>query len=63
MAKRQVWGERSGGKRIPVSQWLDMMRKTKHLLEPEHAATLQALEAEIERSWRRLKAMHEQPLL
>ncbi len=51
------------GKRIPVSQWLGMMGKTKHLLKPEHAATLQAIEAEIERRWRRLKAMHEHPLL
>lgn len=50
-------------KRIPVSQWLGMMGKTKHLLKTEYAATLQTLEAEIERRWRRLKAMHEHPLL
>jgi len=63
LAKTQEWGERSRGKRIPVSQWLGMTGKTKHLLKPEHAATLQALEAEVERRWRRLKAMHEHPLL
>lgn len=54
-------GERD--KRIPVSQWLGMMGKTKHMLKPEHMATLQSLEKEIERRWRRLKAMHEHPLL
>jgi pyruvate ferredoxin oxidoreductase alpha subunit len=51
------------GKRIPVSQWLGMMGKAKHLLKPEHAATVKAFENEVERRWRRLKAMHEHPLL
>jgi len=50
-------------KRIPVSRWLSAMGKTKHLLKPEHAPVLQALEEEVERRWRRLKAMHEHPLL
>ena len=51
------------GKRTPVSQWLGMMGKSKHLLKPEYAPTLQAFEQEVERRWRRLKAMHEHPLL
>ncbi len=51
------------GKNIPISQWLGMMGKTRHLLKPEYAATLQTLETEIQRRWRRLKAMHEHPLL
>lgn len=51
------------GKRIPVSQWLGMMGKSKHLVRPEYAATLQASEQEVERRWKRLKAMHEHPLL
>ncbi len=51
------------GKRIPASQWLGMMGKTKHLLKSEYAETLRAFEHEIERRWRRLKAMHEHPLL
>jgi pyruvate ferredoxin oxidoreductase alpha subunit len=51
------------GKRIPVSQWLGMMGKSKHLLKAKYAATLQASEQEVERRWKRLKAMHEHPLL
>ena len=51
------------GKRIPLSQWLGMMGKTKHLLKPEYADVLRASEQEVERRWRRLKAMHENPLL
>ncbi|MDP2744057.1 MAG: thiamine pyrophosphate-dependent enzyme, partial [Dehalococcoidia bacterium] len=51
------------GKRTPASQWLGMMGKSKHLVKPEHAATLDAFEKEVERRWRRLKAMHEHPVL
>ncbi len=51
------------GKRIPVRDWLAMMGKTKHLLKPENAPILAELERETERRWRRLKAMHEHPLL
>ena len=40
-----------------------MMGKSKHLVRPEYAATLQASEQEVERRWKRLKAMHEHPLL
>jgi len=50
-------------KRIPVTQWLGMMGKSKHLLGPEYAGVLKAFEDEVERRWRRLKAMHEHPLL
>jgi len=51
------------GRRIPVRDWLGLMGKTKHLLAPERAHVLTEMEAEIERRWRRLKAMHEHPLL
>ncbi|WP_176235210.1 thiamine pyrophosphate-dependent enzyme [Candidatus Hakubella thermalkaliphila] len=51
------------GKRIPAAEWLKMMGKTRHLTRPEHADILAAFEAEVERRWRRLKAMHEHPLL
>ena len=51
------------GKRVPAAEWLGMMGKTRHLLEPEHKLVLEAFEAEVERRWRRLKAMHEHPLL
>ncbi|MBW2308894.1 MAG: pyruvate synthase [Deltaproteobacteria bacterium] len=50
-------------RRIPVSQWLGMMGKSRHLLKPEHETTLKAVEMEIERRWNRLKAMHQHPLL
>ena len=39
------------------------MGKTRHLLKPEHAAELAMLEAEFDRRWRRLKAMHAHPEL
>ena len=40
------------------------MGKTKHLLTPEQRArSLQAIQAEIDRRWARIKAMHEHPLL
>ena len=40
-----------------------MMGKSKHLLKAKYAATLQASEQEVDRRWKRLKAMHEHPLL
>jgi pyruvate ferredoxin oxidoreductase alpha subunit len=51
------------GKRVPVTDWLKMMGKTKHLSKPEYAETLRQFEAEIERRWQRLKAKHENPYL
>ena len=50
-------------KRVPASDWLGMMGKTRHLLKPEHSEILYAFEREMERRWKRLKAMHEHPLL
>jgi pyruvate ferredoxin oxidoreductase alpha subunit len=50
-------------KRVPVSEWLGMMGKTRHLLRPENAKLLHEFEEEVERRWRRLKARHEHPLL
>jgi pyruvate ferredoxin oxidoreductase alpha subunit len=37
------------------------MGKTKHMLAPANAPALAAIEAETERRWARLKAMHEHP--
>jgi len=51
------------GRRLPVSDWLGMMGKTRHLVRPEYATVLAEIEAEVERRWQRLKAMHEHPLL
>ena len=50
-------------KRIPVSDWLKTMGKTKHLLKPDHQDRLQEFSAEVERRWQRLKAKHENPYL
>lgn len=49
------------GTRVPLSDWLGKMSKTKHLLEDEHRHILDGLQDEIDRRWRRIKAMHEHP--
>jgi len=50
-------------RRHPVSDWLKLMGKTRHLLAPANAAIVQGIQAETDRRWARLKAMHEHPLL
>jgi pyruvate ferredoxin oxidoreductase alpha subunit len=50
-------------KRVPLRDWLGLMGKSKHLLEPQFAPQLEKAEAEVERRWRRIKAMSEHPLL
>ncbi|MEK7474437.1 MAG: thiamine pyrophosphate-dependent enzyme [Candidatus Coatesbacteria bacterium] len=49
------------GRRIPHSDWLKMMGKTRHLMKNE--ALLKEAQAEVDRRWRRLKAMHAHPEL
>jgi pyruvate ferredoxin oxidoreductase alpha subunit len=51
------------GRRLPVADWLKLMGKTKHLCQPGNEALLASIEAEVERRWQRLKAMHDNPLL
>jgi pyruvate ferredoxin oxidoreductase alpha subunit len=51
------------GRREKVADWLGKMGKTKHMLAPENAAVMAQIEAETERRWDRLKAMHEHPEL
>ncbi len=51
------------GRRRPVADWLKLMGKTRHLLSPRNAAVMQGIQDEADRRWRRLKAMHEHPLL
>jgi len=48
-------------RRHPVTDWLKLMGKTRHLLSPENAPHVQGIQAETDRRWRRLKAMHEHP--
>ncbi|MDP2950406.1 MAG: pyruvate synthase, partial [Chloroflexota bacterium] len=51
------------GHRVSARDWLGLMGKTRHLLDPQFAPQLEAAEAEIERRWRRIKAMDEDPRL
>ncbi|MEK6620337.1 MAG: thiamine pyrophosphate-dependent enzyme [Chloroflexota bacterium] len=49
------------GRRRPVSDWLGLMGKTRHLLSPRNADVLRGIQDETDRRWRRLRAMHEHP--
>jgi pyruvate ferredoxin oxidoreductase alpha subunit len=51
------------GRRHPVSDWLKLMGKTRHLLNPANAEIIEGIQGETDRRWARLKAMHEHPLL
>ena len=48
-------------RRRPVADWLGLMGKTRHLLDPANAAIVEGIQAETDRRWKRLKAMHEHP--
>ncbi len=47
------------GRRQPVSEWLKLMGKTRHLVKAEQAGVVAGIQDETDRRWRRLKAMHE----
>lgn len=51
------------GKKVPVEDWLKMMGKTKHMLKPGFAEVVAEFQHEVDRRWKRLKAMHEHPEL
>lgn len=51
----------TAGKKIPVAKWLEMMGRSKHLLKAEHSQTLQQFQDEVDRRWRRLRAMSAHP--
>ena len=51
------------GRQRTLRDWFALMGKTKHLLTPEAEPTVRALEAEVERRWRRLRAKHMHPEL
>lgn len=51
------------GNRKPLVEWLKQMGKTRHLTRPENAELLKRIEAEVERRWQRLNAMHDSPVL
>lgn len=50
-------------KKVPVTQWLGMMGRTKHLLKEEYRPITDEIQAEIDRRFARLKARAEHPLL
>jgi pyruvate ferredoxin oxidoreductase alpha subunit len=50
-------------KKVPISEWLKLMGKTRHLVRPEYSEFLERSQKEVERRWDRLKAMHDNPLL
>ena len=50
-------------RRRPVTDWLSLMGKTRHLLKGQNADMVQGIQEEVDRRWRRLKAMHEHPEL
>ena len=49
------------GKKVSVEEWLKMMGKTKHMLKPEFQAVLNSFQQEVDRRFRRVKAMSEHP--
>lgn len=46
-------------KKIPISEWLKMMGRTKHLLKPEYKDVLDAIQHETDRRWNMLKKFSE----
>lgn len=50
------------GRRVPVSRWLELMGKTKHMGKG-HDDVMALIDAEVERRWQRLKARNDNPLL
>ncbi len=51
------------GKKIPVSDWLSTMGKTKHMSKPEYKQILDDFQKEVDRRFARIKAMSENPHL
>lgn len=51
------------GNRVPLTDWLKTMGKTRHLLKPENEAALKEFEQEVERRWQILQVKHEHPFL
>jgi len=54
--------EKKVGK-VPVTEWLKHMGKTKHLFKPDCKDVLDTFQAEVDRRWLRLCEMHKNPYL
>ena len=50
-------------KKIPVSDFLSLMGRTKHLCTPKYAHITEEIQKETDRCWERLKALSDHPLL
>jgi len=50
-------------KKIPMSEFLKMMGRTKHLCERDHSEVLDMIQKEVDLRWSRLKALSEHPEL
>lgn len=51
------------GRRRPVTEWLGLMGKTRHLLQPKNAGIVGLIQQETDRRWKRLRAMNDDPEL
>ena len=58
-----TYDPQSKNKKIPVTEWLGMMGRTKHLLKDEYRSVTEEIQAEIDRRFARLCARAEHPLL
>ncbi|WP_445490759.1 thiamine pyrophosphate-dependent enzyme [Niallia sp. 03133] len=50
-------------KKVPLTEWLKFMGKTKHLLKEENHEMLNDFNNEVDKRWSKLKIKHENPLL
>ena len=53
----------ANGRRRPVADWLGSMGKTRHLLKPGNEEVVEGVQREVDRRWKRIKAMHDSPEL
>jgi pyruvate ferredoxin oxidoreductase alpha subunit len=53
----------SKGKKVPVTEWLKTMGKTKHMLSPQYKDIVDGFQKEVDRRFARIKAMSEHPHL
>ncbi len=49
------------GKKVPVTEWLKLTGKTKHLLKEQNKDIVDRFQAEVDRRFARIKAMSENP--
>ena len=51
------------GKKIPVTDWLNMMGRTRHLCGDDYRSVTEEIQQEVDRRWKRLKVRAEHPML